>query len=78
MLIASGLNVVWVSRQLGHASADITLSVYAHQWGAAEHAEQASARMQAVFGSVLEPSAGTGNAMHDQQADVVSLRRAPR
>lgn len=30
MLIASGLDVVFVSRQLGHSKADITLRVYAH------------------------------------------------
>ena len=30
LLVGSGLNVVFVSRQLGHANANITLRVYAH------------------------------------------------
>ena len=30
LLIANGLNVVYVSRQLGHANPTITLKVYAH------------------------------------------------
>jgi integrase len=30
LLIANGLNVVYVSRQLGHANPSITLEVYAH------------------------------------------------
>ena len=34
LLIAKGLDVVFVSRQLGHASATTTLGVYAHLFGA--------------------------------------------
>lgn len=30
MLIGSGLDVVFVSRQLGHANPNVTLRVYAH------------------------------------------------
>ena len=30
LLVAQGSNVVFISRQLGHASPDITLKVYAH------------------------------------------------
>jgi integrase len=38
LLIAKGLNVVFVSRQLGHANATITLEVYAHLFEQADHA----------------------------------------
>ena len=32
-LIAKGLNVVFVSRQLGHANPTVTLGTYAHRFG---------------------------------------------
>jgi integrase len=38
MLIATGVNVVVVSKQLGHANAKITLEVYAHLFDYGEHA----------------------------------------
>ena len=38
LLIAKGLNVVFVSRQLGHSSPRITLDVYAHLFEQADHA----------------------------------------
>ncbi len=53
LLIAQGMTVVFVSRQLGHASPDITLRVYAHLFDSAEHAERASAMLEASFGSVI-------------------------
>ena len=37
LLIANGLNVVFVSRQLGHANPTITLSTYAHLYARADH-----------------------------------------
>jgi integrase len=43
LLIAQGARVVFVSRQLGHASPDITLRVYAHLFDGAEHASRAGA-----------------------------------
>jgi integrase len=58
LLVAQGENVVFVSRQLGHASPDITLKVYAHLFDAAEHAERASAALQESFGNVLETNGG--------------------
>jgi integrase len=51
LLIAEGLNVVFVSRQMGHSSPDITLRVYSHLWGAAEHASKASAALDSVYGA---------------------------
>jgi integrase len=58
LLISAGLNVVYVSRQLGHASPDITLKVYAHLFEEAEHAKQASAALEAVLGKAMESSGG--------------------
>lgn len=56
LLIAQGLNVVFVSRQLGHASPSITLTVYAHLFDQAEHATKASAQLEAAFGPLLDGS----------------------
>jgi integrase len=41
MLIAQGLNVVFVSRQLGHSNPNVTLSTYAHLFDRADHAHTA-------------------------------------
>ena len=49
LLISEGLNVVYVSRSMGHASPDITLKTYSHLWDAAEHAGKASAALDAVY-----------------------------
>ncbi len=54
MLVAEGLDVVFVSRQLGHADAAITLRVYAKLFDRARHADAARAAMEARYGSVLE------------------------
>jgi integrase len=51
LLIAQGLNVVYVSRQLGHASASFTLDVYSHD--RAEHARRASDALEEAFAGVL-------------------------
>ena len=63
-LIASGGNVVFVARQLGHASPDVTLRVYAHLFDAAEHAERASAALEHGFGALLN-----GNAVETNSGD---------
>jgi integrase len=47
LLIANGLNVVYVSRQLGHANPSITLEVYAHLFDQANHAEAARVALDA-------------------------------
>jgi hypothetical protein len=54
LLIAEGLNVVFVSRQLGHASPDVTLRVYAHLFDRAEHGQRASDALEAGFGEMLD------------------------
>jgi hypothetical protein len=40
LLIAEGLDVVFVSRQLGHANRSITLSVYSHLFDRQRHADR--------------------------------------
>jgi integrase len=57
LLVAQGANVVFVSRQLGHASPDITLKVYAHLFDAVEHAERASQALERGFGSLVSGNA---------------------
>jgi site-specific recombinase XerD len=47
LLISQGLNVVFVFRQLGHANASITLSIYAHLFERADHAETAREALDA-------------------------------
>jgi hypothetical protein len=49
---------VFVSRQLGHASPDITLRIHAHLFDRAAHAERARAGMEAAFGNLLETTGG--------------------
>lgn len=52
-LIAEGASVAYLSRILGHASPAITLSIYAHEFARAEHAERTRERMEQAFGSLL-------------------------
>lgn len=54
ILVAQGENVVYVSRQLGHASVKQTLDTYAHLIDRAEHAQRASERLESSFGAILE------------------------
>jgi integrase len=54
LLIANGLNVVFVSRQLGHANPTVTLSTYAHLWGQADHAVAAREALEASHEAMTE------------------------
>ena len=47
LLISHGLNVVFVSRQLGHANPNITLGTYAHLYARADHAATARTALDA-------------------------------
>ena len=84
LLIGQGLNVVYVSRTLGHADPSITLNRYAHLWDAAEHGERAREAMDAAFGvtagNTRATSGGDGgrNPAPEEAAEVVDLaqRRA--
>ena len=58
LLIAGGGNVVFVSRQLGHADAAITLRVYAHLFDRAEHAQRTRDALEASFGTMLDGAFG--------------------
>jgi integrase len=49
LLSAKGLNVVFVSRQLGHADPSITLKIYAHLFERADHAATARAALDASY-----------------------------
>jgi integrase len=49
LLIANGLNVVYVSRQLGHANPSITLEVYAHLFDRADHAATARGALETSY-----------------------------
>jgi integrase len=53
ILIAQGHDPVFVSRQLGHANAAITLKVYAHLFDAERHASEARAQLEADYGALL-------------------------
>ena len=55
ILIAQGVNVAFVSRQLGHAKVSTTLDVYTHLFDHAEHAATVIDRLQSRFGDVLQP-----------------------
>jgi integrase len=52
LLISKGLNVVFVSRQLGHANPSITLQVYAHLFERADHATAARAALDASYATM--------------------------
>lgn len=51
-LIAAGMDVLTVSRRLGHSSPSITLSVYAHKF--ANRDAEAARLMDAAFGTITE------------------------
>lgn len=52
-LISQGASVAYLSRILGHANPAITLSIYAHQYAQAEHAEHTRHQMEQAFGGLL-------------------------
>jgi hypothetical protein len=54
ILIAKGHDPAFVSRQLGHANAAITLKVYAHLFDAERHANEARAQLEANYGHCLQ------------------------
>jgi integrase len=53
LLIAGGANITFVSRQLGHSSSQITLSVYAHLLDREEQAQRTREMLQDMLGSVV-------------------------
>lgn len=76
LIIDLGLDVVQVSRQLGHANPAITAKTYARMYDEARHADAIRAAMGASrLGTVLEPRAGTdpSSAAPIEGGEVVSL-----
>jgi len=47
------VNIVYVSRQLGYGSSDITLRCYSHLFDQAEHAARARDALESMFGEML-------------------------
>jgi hypothetical protein len=58
LLIAQGVHVVFVSRQLGHANPATTLRVYASEFDRVRNADAARSALSAQFGGLLEGNAG--------------------
>jgi integrase len=54
LLIGQGLDVVFVSRQLGHANPATTLRVYASEFDKVRHAEAVRSALSEQFGNLLE------------------------
>jgi integrase len=50
--LTRSLNVVYVSRQLGHAHPNVTLEVYAHLFQQADHAAAARAALDASHAAI--------------------------
>ncbi len=50
MLVASGLDIVFISRTLGHSNPSITLNVYGHLFDREQHGDRARATMDAAIG----------------------------
>ncbi len=72
MLIASGLNVMFVSRQLGHAKPTTTLSVYAHLFNQAEHAHTARAALEASHQTLTERAPNPADACRSAETAVAT------
>ena len=53
MLIAEATPIPYVSRLLGHSSPSITMSIYAHQFAAAQQADLVRTRLEKTFGAML-------------------------
>jgi integrase len=54
LLIAQGLDIVFISRQLGHASPATTLRIYAHLIDQAKHAERMRTGLSERFGVLVK------------------------
>ena len=71
LLIAQGHDIVFVSRQLGHSSTQVTLDVYAHLFDKARHAQRMRDELEAAYGNALETTGGdrrpTGDAGEERK-----------
>lgn len=73
LLIAQGLDVVFIARQLGHKDPATTLSVYADEFDRQRHGEAVRAALSAEFGNLLETA--PGNRPQDPEVETASLSR---
>jgi integrase len=53
LLIAGGTSIAFVSRQLGHTSSQVTLSVYAHLLDHEGQAQRTREMLQEMLGDVV-------------------------
>lgn len=60
MHISEGLDVVFVSRQLGHANPTVTLSTYALLFARADHAEAARSALEVTANAIRKAGATRG------------------
>ncbi len=74
ILIAQGVNVAFVSRQLGHATVSTTLNVYVHLFDRAEHAATVIDRLESRFAKVLASENARPVAPEEPRAAVLAWR----
>lgn len=55
LLISEGVDIVFISRQLGHANPAVTLKVYAHLFARAKHAAAARSALEAGYAAITHP-----------------------
>jgi integrase len=53
LLISEGLDVLFVSRQLGHANPNVTLEVYAHEFARREHGARARVALETAYAEMV-------------------------
>jgi integrase len=59
LLIAQGHDIVFIGRQLGHSSTQVTLDVYGHILDKARLGQRMRDELEAAFGDIVEPVAST-------------------
>ena len=74
LLIAQGVDVAYVSRQLGHANITTTLNTYTHLFDHARNAEAVKQRLEEEFGGIL----GAAQVHVRAAADHAHSQRRPR
>ena len=75
ILIAQGLDVVFISRQLGHSSPATTLGVYAHLFDKANHADGMRQALSARFGALLPGNAVEKTSRNGSQLETAEIVR---
>jgi integrase len=73
MLIAGGMDVTFVSRQLGHSSPAITLGIYSHLYDKATHADRMRQALSQGFGSILDGNAMETTGRNESQPETAEV-----